>query len=250
MTRLEQGIALPEVIREQLKEPKFLPSLDDVLAAFPITDGNRYFDESWRELCWQIRKEHFAFHEFLTREHVDQFAEYLKDRTASINHDTQKPVTILEVAAGDGRLAHFLRQRFQKRPDISYIATDSGEWGIKPAFDHEPVEEMDVETSLRVHKPDIVICSWMPVQLDWSQHFRKTKSVQEYILIGETENGMCGDNWLTWGINPAQVTPPFVADGFSRHDLHEMQKYQICWSDGSPHDGIHSWTVSFRRNNS
>ena len=36
--------------------------------------------------------------------------------------------------------------------------------------------------------------------VDWTAEMRKF-SIDEYILIGETDNGSCGNKWLTWG-NP------------------------------------------------
>ena len=52
---------------------------------------------------------------------------------------------------------------------------------------------------MKKHSPDIVIFSWMPYQEDSSKDIRKFDSVQEYILIGETDGGCCGDEWETWG---------------------------------------------------
>ncbi|KAL2642051.1 hypothetical protein R1flu_009638 [Riccia fluitans] len=41
--------------------------------------------------------------------------------------------------------------------------------------------------------------SWMPMGVDWTAPMRTTVSVLEYILIGEMDDGICGDPWLTWG---------------------------------------------------
>ena len=93
------------------------------------------------------------------------------------------------------------------------VATDNMEWGI---FTKAHVEKLSVEQALRKYAHSssqssvdaqqqqqqvIILCSWMPMGQDWSQLFRDA-NVDEYILIGEADDGSCGHNWSTWG-NPA-----------------------------------------------
>ena len=40
----------------------------------------------------------------------------------------------------------------------------------------------------------IVLCSWMPPGQDWTKDFRNERQVEEYILIGEADDGTCGHN--------------------------------------------------------
>lgn len=80
------------------------------------------------------------------------------------------------------------------------IATDDRSWNIKEKAE---VIRMDVRKTLKIYsniasdsgpkKQVIVLCSWMPMNEDWSAFFREA-DVDEYILIGESDNGQCGDN--------------------------------------------------------
>jgi hypothetical protein len=116
----------------------------------------------------------------------------------------------------------------------------------------------------------IVLCSWMPMGQDWTSHFRNAK-VDEYILIGEADDGSCGDNWLTWG-NPAfydqhatiesndgdakgehtdresnasSSSPLYVEEGYQRLDMDPLTKYQFSSFDLA--NSKSSKTVSFRK---
>lgn len=153
------------------------------------------------------------------------------------------PAVILEVGAGDGRLSGFIRQRLWALgiDDISVIATDSGEWEITPEAE---VITMDQAEAVQQYKPDIVISSWMPMQVDFTADFRTQPSVKEYILIGEVDHGCCGDQNKTWGAGSEQAA--YQKDGFLRNDLTYISEKQICRTDW--HGAyIHSRTVSFLR---
>ena len=118
----------------------------------------------------------------------------------------------------------------------------------------------------------IVLCSWMPMGQDWTSQFR-TAQVDEYILIGEADDGSCGDNWLTWGNRAfydydakenntndvldhthddddddddvVSPTPPYVMEGYQRWDMDASTKYQFSSFDLA--NSKSSKTVSFRR---
>ena len=53
----------------------------------------------------------------------------------------------------------------------------------------------------------IVLCRWMPMGEDWTKEFRDG-GVDEYILIGECDDGNCGHNWLTWGNKAYYLSNP------------------------------------------
>jgi len=108
------------------------------------------------------------------------------------------------------------------------------------------------------HPQVIVLCSWMPMGQDWTSHFRAA-GVDEYILIGEADDGSCGENWQTWG-NPAFCDrdgedsaarggdgpiPPYAAEGYQRTDMDALAKYQFSSFDLA--NSKSSKTVSFRR---
>jgi hypothetical protein len=70
------------------------------------------------------------------------------------------------------------------------------------------VEKLNISEALQKYSPVdghgmkkyqlIAICSWMPMGIDWTQEMRDN-GVDECILIGECDDGKCGDNWLTFG---------------------------------------------------
>jgi hypothetical protein len=197
---------------------------------------------------------------------------------------------VLDIGAGDGILVHFLNQYVKgqniyattnsmKRKQASHkikkqmqlpmiIAIDDGSWKIKPKA---KVEKLSLSEALQQYNPFdsnrtrnhqlIVICSWMPTGVDWTQQIRDNH-VDEYILIGECDDGICGDNWLTFG-NPifrddvytqdndwenSNMIAPYVIDGFVRTDLDELSRLQYSRFDSKMSGS--SKTVSFRRKNS
>ena len=42
--------------------------------------------------------------------------------------------------------------------------------------------------------------------VDFTATIRATPSVQAYVLVGEVDDGCCGDPWLTWGVQPPPGT--------------------------------------------
>jgi hypothetical protein len=95
--------------------------------------------------------------------------------------------------------------------------------------------------------------------------------VEEYILVGEADDGTCGHNWRTWG-NPdfrddddgvaereyderrrdddvarrvTESPPPYVLDGYAREDLEGLSMMQFSRFDCKRRR--ESKTVSFRR---
>ena len=189
--------------------------------------------------------------EFITQDFVNHVAEYLAGR---VKNYLGSPACVLEVAAGDGLLTHHLQSIFnQKYPDLAvdFIATDSGKDQIEPAFKNTRVHKMDSSKALKIFKPNIVICSWMPYELDLSKTFRNALSVQEYLLFGDPE--ICGEFRETWGgdYKRGDNPPAFRIEGFKKFRLTKINRQQIGRSDLK--DNIssiysHSRAYSFRRN--
>ena len=121
----------------------------------------------------------------------------------------------------------------------------------------------DLEDTKLQRPQVIVLCSWMPMGQDWTSHFRNAE-VDEYVLIGEADDGSCGDNWLTWGnrafCDPHDETtertnpqsndgslpiPPYVREGYQRLDLDALTKHQFSSFDLA--NSKSSKTVSFRK---
>jgi hypothetical protein len=168
-----------------------------------------------------------------TYEYVCQLSVYLHERANAFDGET---TIVLDVGAGDGLLAQCLRERAERankttpstnptikqrtskkqaasarqkqqstinnnrKTNIHIVAIDDGSWGIAPKA---PVEKLSVQDAMKVYCSSddvqvVVICSWMPPDEDWTALFR-AEGVAEYILIGECDDGQCGDGWKTWG---------------------------------------------------
>ena len=92
----------------------------------------------------------------------------------------------------------------------------------------------------------MVLCSWMPPGQDWTADFRRPvdiandataygendgdegeepeRLVEEYILIGEADDGTCGHNWHTWGNADfrTEEDAPHDLDGYERVNLSDL----------------------------
>ncbi|OGI65560.1 hypothetical protein A3A95_02800 [Candidatus Nomurabacteria bacterium RIFCSPLOWO2_01_FULL_39_18] len=270
----------PEQIREKLEDPAYLPHLAEILTAF-APDRNKEISEE-EELAyiklWQnyLNREGSPVYEFLSEEFLIALSNYLSQRIKTVYHGTKaSPVVILEVAAGDGRLTHFLSQKLEKLVGkcVKIISMDSGKdyvdphVRITPKF---PVERISQVDALVKYRPTIVICSWMPEDVDFTREFRHTSTVKEYVLIGEDDGGCCGKPWDTWGYGANHKKhegelAPYQKEGFTRQYVEATQHTQLCRSD-KPQDitthqfskeknkmeeiietSSHSSTVSFRR---
>jgi hypothetical protein len=204
-------------------------------------------------------------YQFWTSDYIKGLSQYIVDRAL----ETKDHLTIVDIGAGDGLLARFLRGQLEKdwkrkirrasklqKPEI--IATDDGSWKIFPKAD---VESLDMKGSLEKYTQKdgklIVLCSWMPMQEDWTQVFRDF-GVDEYILVGEADDGTCGCNYLTWG-NPdfknfarieegdltPQEIPGYEKDGYIRSDIDALAAHQFSRFDCEVSKS--GKTVSFRR---
>eukprot|EP00897_Mesotaenium_endlicherianum_P008868 jgi/Mesen1/8009/ME000425S07211 len=135
---------------------------------------------------------------------------------------------VLEVGAGDGRLCYHLKRHLaaaavaaaapggapsaaEGAGRIVVTATDNGQRGLTAGASpcHASlVRQVDAEDAIREEMPHVVVCSWMPMGVDWSECARATQSVREYILIGETEGGICGHPSRTWRFAGLELAAP------------------------------------------
>jgi hypothetical protein len=279
-----------------------------------VTGGHVMQCGPFNALC-----EHANIYQFWTREYIEQLGRYLLRQSAAnplketiildvgagdgILADLLREFFASEriVASPTGfrrgrqhKSKGFVRRRKVKESDTTpskrlptIMASDDGTWGISPIAQVEKqtaeealaaFAEKDANGSNIYHM--IVICSWMPMNEDWTAVFR-SHQVDEYILIGECDDGQCGDNWETWGnaehlndsfdvdllsqatsqssqstvtitaATPVKksdsepLVPPYKVDGYDREDLDEFSAYQFSRFDcrGSKTGR----TVSFRR---
>ena len=230
----------------------------EILEAAGCALGGRSTFNAWCEA-------HGVF-EFLTHEYVAALAKHIR----SLNLPAGS--VVLELGSGSGRLAHFLRRELVGSK-LRVVATDSGGWNLKRKDNlgagAEAVETLNYEQALKKYQPNVVITAWMPMGVDWSAAIRGTASVQEYLLVGEADDGCCGHNWFTWG-NPdffVRASPlraraenskepapdssdhqqaPYQADGWTRQDLPAVSAHQLSRFDSEDFVG-NSCTVAFRR---
>lgn len=200
------------------------------------------------------------------------FQDSSDDATADHSNNNPPSTLVLDVGAGDGLLLHYLQEyyhktvtrTFKKRggklqphasasssspphtPAMEFIATDDGSWRI---FAKAKVEKLNVTGALdkyalasksgsnqRRRRQVIVICSWMPMEQDWTHLFRDAE-VDEYILIGEADDGSCGHNWKTWGNigyyygDDPDPIPLYQLDGYRRWDMDALAPFQFSRFD-------------------
>lgn len=94
----------------------------------------------------------------------------------------------LEIAAGDGTLSRFLRDR-----RVNITATDDYSWKHEVKYS-ESVVRMDAKDALQTYSPEIVICSWPPAGNNFERQVFRTRSVKTYIVIGSRHRFAAG-NW-------------------------------------------------------
>lgn len=97
----------------------------------------------------------------------------------------------LEIAAGDGTLSRFLRQR-----GVDVVATDNHSWARSIDYPDDVVRQ-DAVAALRARRPQVVVCSWPPVGNAFEREVFRTPSVQTYIVIGSTRETGSG-NWFDY----------------------------------------------------
>lgn len=116
---------------------------------------------------------------FYSRPLVRRLAELVGDREC------------LEIAAGDGTLAAFLR-----RAGVRITATDDYSWGDAIRYP-EQVIHLDARKALRTYQPRVVICSWPPAANTFERHVFTTASVELYIVVTSRHELGAGD-WDTY----------------------------------------------------
>ena len=192
---------------------------------------------------------------------------------ALMSDDPAAALRVLEVGAGNGELTHYLREALRRRTadgaagGYSLVACDAaggaagGGAATAAAFGH--VEAADYRAALARYRPHLVLCSWMPMGMDWSARFRATPSVGEYVLLGEVYDGACGHNWHTWGNaafrepphsvhdardGPAAPPAPHEVDGWCLEELPDVSRWMLSRFASDAADCVClSAAVAFRR---
>ena len=166
-------------ILEKIKDPFYLPSLDELKQAFPLEES---FPTDSKEFSWlspdftkhNVRVNNYQVY---TQEFIESLALYLKSRG----------LKILEVGAGDGRLTEFIK-RSKNGSSLDIVATDIKDWEEKDKTNTSVnVEKMGYQEALQKYatEPLLVLSCWMNVDVAWAKDFRSSPLVKEYILIGD-----------------------------------------------------------------
>lgn len=108
----------------------------------------------------------------------------------------------LEIAAGDGTLTRFLVQQ-----GVQVQASDDYSWEHSVSYP-EWVARMDAKEALRLHAPEVVVCSWPPAGNSFERQVFRTRSVQLYIVISSHHRHAAGN----WGDYQEQTAFGFEED--------------------------------------
>ncbi len=266
----EHALRTMEELREKyLNDPDYAPPLETALQLLSLNPNGRPHHRSDTGRFFSPETEGAPIFELYTEEYIKKLGEYIQQRAVAYGKGNGQ-LKVLEVGAGNGKLAHLLRKEIARKGlegDISVIAVDSGKWeethAIAPISGIN-VERMDYNAALQEYMPGMVLCAWMPGGEDWSKAFRDTESVREYVLIGEPDGGASGSG-ETWGVSWESM-PAQTIGGFRRRDLPFLRKWQISRTDFEngptrvvPYDGsfrvdVSDWssrfsTVAFLRDN-
>ena len=214
------------------------------------TNGGEINGSEVEEFCTRFSNRGEPIFDILNEEYIEALGNYLNRRIDQLGGTERNQIVILETGAGSGKLSHFLKERLQRKAagKFNFISVDLGT-KVKQYF---PIKQIDYREALKKFQPSIVITSWMP-QEDWTRDYRKTASVQEYILIGNPENT---GTYSTWGMGIIDLgdnqsdyireeNPEYKREGFEDVLLKEVSQYQI--SRAHDWQGEHSQTIVFRR---
>ncbi|WP_445148742.1 SAM-dependent methyltransferase [Baekduia sp. Peel2402] len=114
---------------------------------------------------------------FYSKALVNALAERISDRSC------------VEIAAGDGTLARFLRAA-----GTDVVATDDYSWQkTRKGAAQSDVIQQDAQAALRERAPQVVLCSWPPAGNPFEKWVFKTPSVETYIMIGSRSEQAAGN---------------------------------------------------------
>lgn len=271
----DKQLAVPVAVPERLRDPAYLPTYAEVQRVFRfepanpeygrLTDFSRFLPQVFGETQGMP-----GVNEYYTREYISELGSYMVDRLRQLGGTPERPIQMLEIAAGQGRLSYFLRQELNRRleeanlgPIYQLATTDLYPASAPNRPQLSDIEALGYEEALQKYNPQIVLAAWMPnaekrgqklvVLPDWTETIRATDSVQEYVMIGDpdehgpkafgrTPRKSRGFFWKRTNEPEAVVTK----DGFVRRDMPQLSRYQIGYTD-TVKGGRLSQTVSFRR---
>src|SRR2546430_11419981 len=144
---------------------------DELFAPMSLAEARARFDfknnprkpllrdklSDWYRFC---QMDNYIF-EYSTREYIEKMGGYLAERCTEITTRCAQPARILEVAAGQGRLAFLLTRALgELGVEHSMTAADNfdGPFSrIHPSW----AEELDYKEAIVRDRPHIIIASWI-----------------------------------------------------------------------------------------
>lgn len=200
-----------------------LPSYETVYKFFQRIHKGSFRD---RGNFWEF-VDRYGIYQFWNEEYVKCLAEQIKRMVGAD--------FVLEVAAGDGMLSHYLRQY-----GVNIRATDSGEWYDRIKKRAE-VEVLDAVSAIRKYKPKMVVASWLTYEKELDIEIFNER-VPIIVLIGE-EDGATGSHRF-WDEKYWEKA------GYGR-EYGECDRWNICrtdyFSNGflHPHSSTAFYTIKF-----
>jgi hypothetical protein len=116
---------------------------------------------------------------FYSKELVAALAGIIADRPA------------LEIAAGDGCLARFLRAT-----GVTITATDDYSWSRSIDYPDD-VEKLDAESAIARHRPRVVLCCYPPPKNAFEGAVLASDIVESYVVI-TTRHRFAAGNWAAY----------------------------------------------------
>lgn len=184
---------------EKMRDPEYLPSVSEI-EQFDFRSDKLSGKFLWNRLTDQPG---YAKYEIFTREYVALLAQHLAGVAEHAGKTNEDPLEVIEVGAGNGRLAHFVTEILKANgvKSVRYTACEPGVWDNRRDFDDSPgtyYKTIPLYTGEAItrFKPDLILTSWMPPATDWTPDFRKA-NVKEYILIGIPHDEITGspESW-------------------------------------------------------
>ncbi|MBA7609864.1 hypothetical protein ES703_17059 [subsurface metagenome] len=211
-----------------------LPTFQRVIASLEERDFGVDWEDSWFTVCRRNN-----IYQIWNKEYIEALSKEILNLVGE--------GFVLEVAAGDGMLSHWLKEY-----GVNIKATDNMSWHKElpnkgtPIELHSEVEALDALEAIRKYKLRMVIVSWIPYgsKLDCEI---LDENPEYLILIGEGYGGCTGSSKF-WGAGWDEDDGTLAywrQKGYSEEDL-DVDIWNICRTDYPWHSN-HGSTTLYRK---
>lgn len=225
--------------------------------------------------------------ELYTHEYVEELARQLirsATRLYRASNGTHRVIRVHQLGAVDGRLCFFLQRMLlgtqealdelngtqSSRTEDEFfdriqfhLPSSEGSFEltlscsdvqrVANCYPYTCASEETIAGALDEWKPDIVLCTWMPPDSDWTAELRMPeRNVHEYFVIGSPDFQVSGKPWETWRESlldgGEQQAHPSRVNGYSYEPMYALSRWQLCCLDNPSADLWHrSRTVRYFR---